>query len=190
VVEPILVALGVTELFSPDPVEAVPDDRASSCLAVMPRYLLARDPSVMLAAACAALFGSASSSTFRGVRVVTDRVPKLGVVAPRRILSEAGVARPEAEYDEVRERCEATDAGRDVGAGVAVGGASFSASAKIPQLGSHSKYLTLGWSASFFRKHGAVSHPSTEPSFLPLPLKPPSSSTPAQMPSRMWVGPK
>lgn len=125
VVVPILVALGVTAEvleLDPSPLEAaagpfVPEARASSCLAVMPRYLLARDPSVMLAAACAALLPDAagSSSVFLGVRADVDRVPKLGVVAPLRALSEAGVARPDAEYDDVKERCEAADAGRDVG---------------------------------------------------------------------------
>lgn len=51
--------------------------------------------------------------------------------------------RPEAEYEEANDRCEATDAGREALEGTDVGGASLFASVKIPQSGAHLKYTWL-----------------------------------------------
>jgi hypothetical protein len=82
--------------------------RSFSCLAVIPIYLLARDPAVIFGAALfAVLFPSVRRPAVSGVSSslgarATDRVPKLGVVAPRRTRSAAGVTRPETE--DARER--------------------------------------------------------------------------------------
>lgn len=109
-VMPILETLGVVVVLAFKPLGVGP--RASNCFAVMPRYLLARDPSVIFAAARAAfdvfatlLFvantrlasGVAFGSSLDLGRVVVDLEPKLGVAAPRRVRSEAGVMRPDAE---------------------------------------------------------------------------------------------
>lgn len=142
----------------------------------MPKYLLALDPSVILAAARAefdvfeAVLLTSTRPPASGVALwsslglgrVVDREPKLGVVAPRRVRSDAGVIlpegviRPDAEYDEFMERWDATDDGRDGPAATEVGGASLSARVKMPQFGAQSKYRTLR--VSIAHNHTVLTH--------------------------------
>lgn len=115
-----------------------------------------------------------------------------GVAVEGRIRSEAGVIRPLWSDDwDTWDMCEATEAGRD--GWTVVGAESLEASIKTPHLGGHEKYSTLYISIStqtpiIVGKESA--HPSTDPSFFPIPLNPPSSSTPAQTPSLNCVAPR
>ena len=141
-------ALGVLTFARTDAL-SVPFLALSSCLAVMPTYLLARDPAVMPKPALADVLvpsafletrGSSSSSPLlmpararEGV-VVTERWAD-GVARPE------GVARPWSGYDawdEASDRCDMTDGARGTG-GTAVAGDNFEALTKIPQLGGQVK---------------------------------------------------
>ena len=100
----VLKASDFTEVFN-DPALA-----ESSCFAVIPIYLLARDPAVILLAAMAALelvlvpssvlVGRKSSSVWAGgFEVETIRDARAGVVVVGRIGRSMGVARPWSEYE-------------------------------------------------------------------------------------------
>ena len=177
------IALGVVVVLSRRPLtEAlkVPARAVSSCFAVMPKYLLARDPAVILLGGTALVevlvpskvrAGRASSSSVGRVRLAAEgvRTARPGVVTAGRGRSD-GVMRPEMENeacDEARERCEdATDTGREM---PAVGGESFAASTNTPQSGGHAKYGTLN--VSFDPSRFGVSLPVDATIVLAFPGK-------------------
>ena len=139
---------------------SVPARTLSSCLAVIPTYLLARDPAVifgvdtvvlvLVLVPSSVLAGRPSSSLALGLRapyaarrpgvvdggrpkvVDDDRTPE-GVALPLMIPCEA--------CEDAMDRWEATEAGRD---GPDVGGDSLVARTNTPQLGAQLKYGTLG----------------------------------------------
>ena len=117
-----------------------------SCFAVIPTYLLAREPAVIAGPALAAVlaprrvFGVVSSASMRRVTtrgragvVIVERLPD-GVARPE------GVALPCSENeacDDASDRCDATDPGRDT---PAVGAESLEARTNMPRLGAQVKY--------------------------------------------------
>jgi len=134
---------------------SVPARALSSCFAVMPRYLLARDPAVMFVPTPAfvdvlvpssVLVGLASSSSSIA-RPRTDveivRAARPGVLVIGRGRSD-GVIRPERLYDareDAKDRCDdATDAGRDM---PDVGADNLAARTNTPHRGGQVKYGTL-----------------------------------------------
>ena len=142
----------------------VPARAWSSCFAVIPTYLLARDPTVILASATTALLLVLFPSMDRTGRVssrelsscwssgpslpLTEleivRVERLGVDAAGLVIWEsndgvgARLCREYEAWEEARDRWEeATEAGRD---GPDVGGESLSARTNTPHCGRQVKY--------------------------------------------------
>lgn len=134
---------------------------ADNCLAVMPTYLLARLPAVILLIAAedaSSKRGGGGGLEFEGrfapsVPLFADGVTKLdgvtrpfvreGVTRPLKIL---GVMRPEKDgviRPDIEARFDATDEGREKAPGPTVGGDSFVTATKTPHLGGQSKYRLL-----------------------------------------------
>lgn len=136
----------------------VPSRADCSCFAVIPIYLLALLPAVILAlegvfvdvelpsSVRAGREGSGKGSV--GGRREVDTVRDLpGVAVDGRIRSEAGVIRPLCRLDwDACDMCEATEAGRE-GWTVVVGAERREASIKTPHLGGQEKYSTLSISS-------------------------------------------
>ena len=131
-----------------------PERASFSCLAVIPTYLLARDPAVILLSMALVLVlvpkrvfrgGEVSSKPIRPLTEVdTARETRRGVVVVglgRAGSTFDGVCRPESWKDafvEARDRCEeATEGGRD---GPEVGAESLESRVKTPHIGEHEKY--------------------------------------------------
>lgn len=173
-----------------------PDTRLLNCFAVIPTYLEAREPGViidsmpvflpcgaMLRLVMVVVLVRVAGGPPPGVRRpddadgVTLPVASPGVARP---LDPAGVLRPlalvEADSDGVARplRDEATDDGLEIEPAPTVGDDNFDAAMKTPQFGAQVKYR----------------FPLTEPSFLPLPANPPLSSTPANNPAFPSISPR
>lgn len=89
-------------------------------------------------------------------------------------------------------RTEAAEDGREIMLVRTAGGESLSTATNTPHLGGHVKYLMLITVADQDRLivlDGGTAYPFTLPSFLPLPLKPPPSSTPAHSPGLPSIDP-
>lgn len=181
----------------------VPGVRVLSCFAVMPTYLDAREPGVMIGSTAAVL---GSGTVLLGVvagfeRVLADPPPGVrlpieadgvilpdcdaGVIRPLEIEDtllpfvliedeNEGVALPDNEGVTRPLRLEATDEGLEIDTAQDVEGESLEVAMNTPQFGGQVKYR----------------FPPTEPSFFPLPAKPPPSSTPANVPAFPSISPR
>lgn len=96
-------------------------------------------------------------------------------------------------------RVDATEEGLETDPDPAVGVESLEDVMKTPQFGGHVKYRVLyeavrqpykRWDRWTPPRNSYRTHPLTEPSFLPLPAKPPPSSTPANSPDLPSISPR
>lgn len=144
--------------------DSVVRSRLESCLAVMPMYLLAREPAEILD--CASIDASADE-TLRWRASVGEAID--------------GVSLPWEE---------ATDAARRIDGGPISIGAIFVDATNTPHFGGHEKYETLCGSSRPVQIQIHVTYPAAEPSFFPLPANLPLSSTPAHCPGFPVISPR